>query len=616
MNKNIRYIIIFFFVSLFLSFGYEVYLNKNLIRKNNKYSPEIIETHDMKIENGDYISTSKKSYLKFKLDNSNYIYKIKYNYKSNKNFSWNVAYNVKGNKQIKNNVSSNVITTASRIIDSTTDELKIEIKEKNVRISKIEIDNRVDFNIFRFIIVFTSIFMLAIFYIYRKYFYEHLEVAFLVLAIIYGIFMIFATPKVIGQSYDDNTHLKNSLSFVSNESFRTKKAYLINESLGLGNTSYFKTKEEFNNYYKVLNNKENSENIDVELLDYSPKYGKFIYLPYSVGFKVAEILDLNYTSSLLLARVFNYAVYVLLIYFAIKFSTYAKKIIFLLGLVPTRIYYGVQFSYDPLIISSFLLAFSLFLRMIEDKKLNKKFIVAFILLTIWASLPKAVYAPYLLLLLFIPNSKFDDKKQCVIFKIGIILLELLLVSTFLLPIIMNTTSGDIRGGNVSVSGQLKYILGDIVNFSIMMMKYVYQIMPGMMLGSFQFFGLGYLYPTLNNVSGTLYIIYLFTILYFVFTENVQKEILPKKYKKLFSLFILIFMIGIPFTMYLVYVDVGGSQIGGVQQRYFYQLLLPLFVILYPSSNNKSDNDKYALFAVPILVLLFTIVAVIINIPLI
>ena len=167
-----------------------------------------------------------------------------------------------------------------------------------------------------------------ILYCYRTYFYKNLEKAFLILAIIYGVFMILATPKVIGQSFDDNTHLKNSFSFVSSESFTTKKSYLINESIGLKNTQYFKTNEEYNLYYKFLNSPENSKSIKVLLEDYSPKYTKFIYLPYYIGLKFSSVLNLNYINSLLIARLFNYLVYVLLIFFAIKYSTYAKKIIF------------------------------------------------------------------------------------------------------------------------------------------------------------------------------------------------------------------------------------------------------------------------------------------------
>ena len=90
----------------------------------------------------------------------------------------------------------------------------------------------------------------------------------------------------------------------------------------------------------------------------------------------------------------------------------------------------------------------------------------------------------------------------------------MLVSTFLLPIIMNTATADIRGGNVSVSGQLNFISNNFINFSIMMLKYLYREIPSMLLGSFQFFGLGYLYKTVNNISGTLYLVFLYCILYF------------------------------------------------------------------------------------------------------
>ena len=84
---------------------------------------------------------------------------------------------------------------------------------------------------------------------------------------------------------------------------------------------------------------------------------------------------------------------------------------------------------------------------------------------------------------------------------------------------------------------------------------------------------------------------------------------------LYLLLILVFALGIPFTMYLVYSPVGSIEIGGVQQRYFYQLLLPLFIILIPttkSKNIKINIDNILVFMLPIIVLLFTIYTICCN----
>ena len=41
--------------------------------------------------------------------------------------------------------------------------------------------------------------------------------------------------------------------------------------------------------------------------------------------------------------------------------------------------------------------------------------LGFIISVVFACLPKAIYCPILLLLLFIPNNRFDSKKQAITF---------------------------------------------------------------------------------------------------------------------------------------------------------------------------------------------------------
>ena len=61
--------------------------------------------------------------------------------------------------------------------------------------------------------------------------------------------------------------------------------------------------------------------------------------------------------------------------------------------------------------------------MLEKEKIDKKSIIIFILLTVWASLPKAVYAPYLLLLLFIPKENLIIKNNVINLKLQLYLLN-------------------------------------------------------------------------------------------------------------------------------------------------------------------------------------------------
>ena len=615
--NNYKLFIIFAIV-LSICFGLfcEIYKNRLVIKKNDIYNPKIVEIHDIKEKNGKYITTSKNAYILISTDDKiKYVNKISFNYRTKENFDWKINFNLlDGTKVEISEKSSYLINTATKNVFNNTNNIKMKFKKKGIEISNIKVNNKIDFKVTRFIVSTVSILFILLMFRFHTIIFKKLEKTYLIISIVAGLLMIISTPKIIGYSYDDNSHLKNSYSFISSESFKASKAYSINESLGLTSMKYFTTYEEQILLYKYLN-KVGKENINIKLDDYSSKYNKLVYLPFYLGLKLGQILDLNYTTSLLLSRIFNYIIYVIIMYYSIKICTYAKDILFVLSISATRIYYGLQFSYDPTIIAALFLAFSMFLEIIKQDKINYKLILIFILSVIWASLPKAIYAPYLLLLIFIPKRKFDNEKQCYKFRLSIIIMTCLLLSTFMLPIILGTATADYRGGNVSVMGQLSNIISNKLNFIIMMTNYLIFKIPDMFLGSFQFFGTGYIHTSLVDVTGTLYYIYLISILYITFTKKVSKKDLNNKYKMLYLLLILVFALGIPFTMYLVYSPVGSIEIGGVQQRYFYQLLLPLFIILIPttkSKNIKINIDNILVFMLPIIVLLFTIYTICCN----
>ena len=75
-------------------------------------------------------------------------------------------------------------------------------------------------------------------------------------------------------------------------------------------------------------------------------------------------------------------------------------------------------------------------------------------------LSKAVYIPLVLLMLLLPQFYKKNKKEKILFLIGIGVLFLVVMATFVLPVISNTVSGNIayggdsRGGDTSVVRQL------------------------------------------------------------------------------------------------------------------------------------------------------------------
>lgn len=572
-------IVIFIIVLCFLIELF--YFNRDVIKNNNKYTPEIVEFNGMDYDGKAYKTLNSDSYIVLKVDsNNNYVNKLKFNYKSNNSFEWEIN----EDDNIIKQYSSEIINLAVRTIKINTSLIRINFKGKDITVSNFEVNNKIYINYSR--IIFMIVALTSLFYFIKnvKKLYNNLDKTYLIIACILGFLFMLVTPKVIGSSLDDNSHLKNSIAFMNSDEFTTSKAYLISESRNSISTNYFTSLEEQKELYNVID-KSTNDKVVVSLHDYSSKYNKLIYTPFKIGFVIGDILHLPFTITSLLARLLNYIAFVLLIYFAIRISTYMKRIIFLFGLATSSLYLATQFSYDPTIIAGLILAFAIYLRMLEDEKINYKYIIAFILIVIWSCLPKAIYSPFLLLLLFIPNNKFSNKKLARRFKLMVIIIEILLLSTFVLPILLGNTSGDIRGGNVSVSLQLKYILSNPISYGKTMFRFITEqfLQSHFLLGLFMFI-CGLQDKIASKASG-LFLLYSITILYVVFTTRVSDKQICLWQKFVFSLMTIGFLILIPTTMYLAYTPVGSSSVGGVQTRYFIPIFLPALAIIIPRYNN-------------------------------
>ena len=471
--------------------------------------------------------------------------------------------------------------------------IKLEFKVKNVKFKNIKINNRIYINWSRIFVLFISIFGFVILIKYRKKMLNKLEKTFLFISILSGMLFLLVTPKCVYTAWDDQIHLKNSYSLFSSQVSRFSSALKIVDSDSSLKEDIFQTQEERINLYKYLNKKHiNTKNEKFQFNDSTKLYTKFIYLPYYIGFKIALLLNFNYILTFLFAKIVSLAFYILLMYIAIKISTSAKKVIFLISLFASNIFIATQFSYDASIIPCIILALSLFMRQLELEKINNKYLIGFVLCIVWASLPKAIYAPLLLLFLFIPNNKFKTKKQALYAKAIVVLITLLLISTFILPILLKSATSDARGGNTSIGGQIRFILSNPFNFMIIMCKYFIMNAERLFIGTATFVNLAYLTHYVDDFISLIYTVNLFLLLYVLFTGNYSKKILNTKMRIIFMIAYIGIYLLITLAMYLSFTPVGNSTIEGVQTRYFIPMLPLLLFIISPASNKvKKDNSS-------------------------
>lgn len=427
---------------------------------------------------------------------------------------------------------------------------------------------------------------------YHKYLSQNLDKAFLLICSTAGLSFIFAFPQVVHVSPDDHIHMRNAFVFLHDEAHWSDGIKMLDAAIDTDTSGM--SMSEIDEVHKKMNDAHaDTRDKVMTFTDSYNWYSRLVYLPYHLGFEVSQFIGLNLTSMLIIAKLFNYICYVLLFYFAIKLSTHARKIFFAIGLISSNIFYATQFSYDPMITASIMLALALFLRMLSQEKIDSRYLFGFVLLVVWASLPKAVYCPLLLLLLILPSKKFDSRKRAIIFKMLIIILTLILLSSFVLPALTGGMTGDVRGGNTSVSGQIHFILSHPLSSIKTILGFTIMCLPSLAFGQNALVN----FPVISGSIFSNQVIYVTQVTYYmelilifwaVFTTAWPKSIISHFRKVYFATIYVIITMAIISAMYLSFTAVGNDTVLGVQARYFIPILPLLLLLIAPTRERAVD----------------------------
>jgi len=417
---------------------------------------------------------------------------------------------------------------------------------------------------------------------YRAYFLKNLHKAFLLIALAFGMSFILVFPRTVYMSADDQIHFRNAYFFM-HDTVELKGGFAVAESWALTD---FRGKgfDELSAVYAIME-EQNQTVIDAQYHVDEPRelYSRIAYLPFHLGLEVADFFGLSFPNAIALAKICNLFCYVLLIYFAIKASGKFAKLFFIIGLLASNIFLATQFSYDPIVTASLLLAIALFLHMRQMDKVTPGYLMGFILAATLGSLTKAVYCPILLLVWMIPNDRFDCKKRALAFKICTMIVMLVLASTFVLPMLGGGLASDIRGGNTSVSGQISFLLNNPITGIMTILNFILSALPERIFGTASFSYLGGLESEslLFPIMRTVWVLSLLILLWITFRSDLSAVSLTKRSKIGFALIYAILAGAIIMSMYLSFTEVGSKTIGGVQARYFMPMLPLLLMTLMP-----------------------------------
>lgn len=137
------------------------------------------------------------------------------------------------------------------------------------------------------------------------------------------------------------------------------------------------------------------------------------HLPQATGFFLGRRVGLPTLALLYLGRIFNLAVWIGLVYFAIRRLPFFKWVFFLLALSPMCLYQAASLSHDALSNGATFLLIATLLQFSfgSEDRLSFRRLLGLVAIASLAAISKAVYFPLVLLYFWIPLSKLGSRRR-------------------------------------------------------------------------------------------------------------------------------------------------------------------------------------------------------------
>lgn len=426
---------------------------------------------------------------------------------------------------------------------------------------------------------------LAIAYYFAKKKNWSTEKIFLLMVIPLGILFIMLLP--CGQTPDEAAHYMRTYGITDGHLIVPQSETNNGGSeLPAALSEVFYPETERGLYGEII--KDLSFGTDGEVRDYNyataALYSPITYLPQTLAIGFGRLIHAPLVVGVYLGRIFDFAIFVFLMYFAIKFVPKFKDFILFIGLFPMTLQEATSLSPDSLTISLsiFMIAFVCYLAYEKKGRMSKGELGILYTMAIFIGFCKIVYLPLLLLYFLIPAERFGGVKQKRFHALllgGIVLVLnvgwLLVSSRYLV---------DVRAG-VNPGEQARYILthphmylASLLGTISARIDYWSGSMFGMSLGHYTI-----------DLPQFYFCLYLVIFLFFL-AQSSERYVIKKSDKMiLISVLAIIFLL-IVTSLYLQWTPVGDYFIDGVQGRYFLPIILLLPFMLCPTKKTREQRS--------------------------
>ncbi len=438
--------------------------------------------------------------------------------------------------------------------------------------------------------VFGSVLYLCIFK--HALFAQKLEWMGFWMILLTGFLFAFTEPVNAGVSWDDQIHYKQAvqLSHFFDDKISLSDSIMEEDCVAVSQAKKNYTREEQIPYGKMLNEIEAS-GYYVDSAKYSFNVISAAYLPSAIGLALGRGLGLPFTIVYCIGRWMNSVLMAILAYHSIKRIRSGKLVVLLIALLPTIQFLSGNYTYDIWLLGWSMLGLSTFFGEWQrpEEKIKKNTIILMAVSLFLSILPKQVYFPLCFIPIFMPASKFENKKQAWIYR-GVILATAILpfVAVFMQNIVNSAGTEDVRGGSeVNSAQQLAYIKSNLSEFGRTLGGFLKGYLNPLFMGreylSFMAY-VGYLPISVNYIIGAM-----------VVGALVSREEGETKFPWWTKAGVLLEYVVIgaiaAVSMYVVFTSVGATTVSGCQGRYLLPSLFPLLFVCSRFSG-KTYVKKY------------------------
>jgi len=411
--------------------------------------------------------------------------------------------------------------------------------------------------------------------------YFSLENLFFFITLVSGLFFAFFVPP--NQVPDEGAHVSTVYGIILEGKLSSKYSNLPIQLESILGEYYRADKQEakinitnyFSNYSLKSNHVTGQSN---HRTNYSPT----LYLPQLIGVGIGMLLGLSDMVVFTMGRIFSLLVYIGIGYILLKTTPVAKMSLFVLLAMPMSVYLAASYSADT---SQNLLSFFYMVMVVvglnSPGKLSKKEVVMFLGGSVLLGLSKPISLLIILLSFAIPVTRFENRRQKMIFALG--QLGLGLIFAFLWS---RFTSGDAPPYSFSYiepAKQLLYIILNPISYIKVILATLSKYSEGWFYGFVGIFG----WLTIQ-MPDFVYFLFLVSVSLAMIVDLKKPLVMTREQRTIFLGIFVIYFVGLITSMYLFWNPVGYSVATGVQGRYFIPIL-PLLLYLVVSLKREGKS---------------------------